>query len=109
MKVILVPTEDDQPVELRDIDDNDILHELYRLIDCHNVTCVATPIGDAWMDDDFGEDCPPPFNERLSQFCYRRIGHQPLFGRGVITGPADSEGNTTEVGVAAIAWFSLIT
>lgn len=66
------------------------LDTLYRAIGCTTVTTVpAHDTITVWADDEGLLVAAPVLNPRASALC-----EQPIVGTVVVSGPADSEGNT---------------
>jgi hypothetical protein len=67
----------------------DGLEMIYALLDCHMIVAVPLPDGHAVYVDEEGLDKP---NNGL----FVVIGSPPLRGKGLLVGPADDEGDTTD-------------
>jgi hypothetical protein len=92
-----------------EIDDTDILAELYRLIGCETVDVVSLAGHlDMWLDDEGLLTEVPEFNRAATHIAqYYGYSYQSFAGTAVFTGGADAVGNTQGLELDLKLWHEL--
>jgi hypothetical protein len=105
-KAVLIPFDESKPVEVIDLRPND-LDQLYDLVAPDTRLITGMGMSDAYMfGDDEGllrNDAGERINARVMELFAKdakmgiRDYHSPLVGDWLVTGPADGEGDNTDV------------
>lgn len=105
-KAVLIPFDESKPVEVVDLRPND-LDQLYDLVAPDTRLITGMGMSDAYMfGDDEGllrDDAGERINARVMELFAADNGmgirdfHSPLVGDWIVTGPADDEGDNTDV------------
>lgn len=106
MKALVIPARMSAPCRVVEWEaEDDLLHLLYREIDCHTVEAFGLPAGiTVWVDEEGRVVDDPVCNFRLEAMVSGMglVLAGPLMGTAVLTGGPDGEGNATGLSEALL-------